>query len=93
MKGEDIGIGIADADRGEPAGPRVWEWIMPVKEALWVPPMHEIVRRFGEGARPVWDLGGRMLWDVVRGPVDVRRVRCALGEMEELVDRPAGCRP
>jgi len=75
------------AEREEQPLVRVWEWILPVKESLWVPPMHEIVRKFGEGARPVWDLGGRMLWDVVRG--QWMFVVCgALGEMEELVDRP-----
>ena len=74
-------------ERDEQPSVKSWEWIMPVKESLWVPPMHEIVRKFGEGARPVWDLGGRMLWDVVRG--QWMFVVCdALGEMEELVDRP-----
>lgn len=76
-----------EAREEEQATVRVWEWIMPVKESLWVPPMHEIVRKFGEGARPVWDLGGRMLWDVLRG--QWMFVVCdALGDMEELVDRP-----
>lgn len=74
-------------EREEQPSVKSWEWILPVKESLWVPPMHEIVRKFGEGARPVWDLGGRMLWDVARG--QWMFVVCdALGEMEELVDRP-----
>lgn len=78
---------VDEDEREEQPSVRTWEWIMPVKESLWVPPMHEIVRKFGEGARPVWDLGGRMLWDVVRG--QWMFVVCdALGEMEELVDRP-----
>ena len=85
----DKGPEGADEQRDEEGLPpvRVWEWVMPVKESLWVPPMHGIVRKFGEGARPVWDLGGRMLWDVVRGQW-IFLVCDALGEMEELVDRP-----
>jgi hypothetical protein len=78
---------VNEDEREEQPSVKTWEWVMPVKESLWVPPMHEIVRKFGEGARPVWDLGGRMLWDVVRG--QWMFVVCdALGEMEELVDRP-----
>ena len=80
-------VKVNEDEREERPLVKTWEWVMPVKESLWVPPMHEIVRKFGEGARPVWDLGGRMLWDVVRG--QWMFVVCdALGEMEELVDRP-----
>ncbi|KAG8834659.1 hypothetical protein FRC18_001703 [Serendipita sp. 400] len=47
--------------------PGQWEWVLPIREKLWVSPMDEIVKKCGKIAAPVWDLGGRMLWDEVVG--------------------------
>jgi hypothetical protein len=44
-----------------------WEWILPIKPKLWLGPMEEIVKKCGSLASPIWDLGGRMLWDDVLG--------------------------
>lgn len=44
-----------------------WEWVLPIRPKLWVSPMDEIVKKCGANAAPVWDLGGRMLWDSTVG--------------------------
>jgi hypothetical protein len=44
-----------------------WEWVLPIRRKLWVSPMEEIVKKCGPNAAPVWDLGGRMLWDETVG--------------------------
>ena len=44
-----------------------WEWVLPIRRKLWVSPMEEIIRKCGPNAAPVWDLGGRMLWDETIG--------------------------
>ncbi|CAG7846988.1 SubName: Full=Uncharacterized protein {ECO:0000313/EMBL:CCA70709.1} [Serendipita indica DSM 11827] len=40
-----------------------WEWVLPIRSKLWVSPMDKIVKKHGDLAAPIWDLGGRMLWD------------------------------
>jgi hypothetical protein len=44
-----------------------WEWVLPIRPKLWVSPMDEVVKKCGANAAPVWDLGGRMLWDSIVG--------------------------
>lgn len=44
-----------------------WEWVLPIRRKLWVSPMEDIVKKCGLNAVPIWDLGGRMLWDETVG--------------------------
>jgi hypothetical protein len=48
---------------GQDASHMQWEWVLPIRKKLWVSPMEDIVKKCGSNAAPVWDLGGRMLWD------------------------------
>lgn len=52
-----------DADPDNPG----WEWILPIRRKLWISPMEDIVKKTGSIAEPLWDLGGRMLWDTQVG--------------------------
>jgi hypothetical protein len=52
---------------GNDSGHLRWEWVLPIRSKLWVSPMEEIVKKCGPNAAPVWDLGGRMLWDETVG--------------------------
>ncbi|PVF97944.1 hypothetical protein CPB86DRAFT_705988 [Serendipita vermifera] len=48
---------------GQDASHMQWEWVLPIRKKLWVSPMEDIIKKCGSNAVPVWDLGGRMLWD------------------------------